>query len=82
MGNTAPSGGGIFNSGGKVTLPAGSRLTGNTANSRGGGIYRFDGTVTLDSGAIICNNMPLDNQCDGGFTGTGTCPAPSPTCPS
>ena len=78
------TGGGIFNHQFcTVVLQTGSRLTGNRALGDGSGaaIFNGNGTVTIDADVVVCSNTPLDSQCEGGFSGTGACPAPSATCP-
>lgn len=61
-GNTAPKGGGIYNSG---TLELNSNkiyITGNTATEKGGGIYNAGGSVTLTKiGYIRANTAPAGN---------------------
>lgn len=73
-GNTAGIiGGGCYADLGDWILRAGSEVTGNSA-PRAAGIYRSSGEVTLETGAIVCNNLPLNAQCEGLMT--GTCPNP------
>jgi hypothetical protein len=68
-GNTAKYGGGIcvFESSGKVTLDAASRVTGNAADptdpNNGGGILNATGTVTLSSADNVTGNTP--DNCSG-----------------
>jgi hypothetical protein len=47
-GNTAGSGGGIYNNGGTVTVGSDSTVSDNTATGRGGGIYNNGGTVMVN----------------------------------
>ncbi len=49
------NGGGIFNTGGSVTLN-GCTVTGNSASQGGGGIFNSSGTVTLNSCTITSNS--------------------------
>lgn len=78
-GNQADMGGGCFVDD-DWTFRAGSRVSGNTART-GGGIYRNLGDVTFESGVIVCDNVPLGDQCYSLVThscpnpGNGVCPA-------
>lgn len=53
-GNTADNGGGIYQTGGTLTINGGS-LIGNKATNDGGGVFQGGGTVNLQSGSIIEN---------------------------
>lgn len=55
-GNTATSGGGIYNDGGQVTMLGASRVMENEANG-GGGIYSDGGTVRIGGTAQIHTNI-------------------------
>lgn len=58
-GNSAGyQGGGIYSFGGKLTLTAGSQVTGNTAkqDSYGGGIFSYVGTSVLRAGSSVTDN--------------------------
>jgi hypothetical protein len=72
-GNTAHSGGGVFNIGrgdvssANLILKAGSTVSGNTA-AFGGGISNQLGTVTLDAGSRVSGNTA---QVGGGITNDG-----------
>ena len=55
-GGSAEEGGGIFNSGGTVTLKDKSSVTGNTASGSGGGINNEYGTVTLKDKSSVSGN--------------------------
>jgi hypothetical protein len=55
FGNTAGSGGGIYNVGGTVIV-SDSTLSGNDALYNGGGIYNIGGTVTVSSSTLSGNS--------------------------
>ena len=65
--NPAYQGGGIYNSGGTVTV-TGSSVTGNRAYE-GGGIYNSGGTVTVTGGSFISGNFAIVSE--GGGDGAG-----------
>jgi hypothetical protein len=52
--NAAGSGGGIFNSGGSVTVSA-STLSGNDGGGGGGGIFNSGGSVTVSNSTLVSN---------------------------
>ena len=55
-----PTGGGIYNHSGLVTLNDNSSITGNVAANRGGGIYNAGGSVSLNNNSFISGNIPDD----------------------
>ncbi len=79
IGNTATLGAGMGASFSTVTVRSGARVTGNIASSNGGGIQAFTGSATVEAGALVCDNLPLNAQCVGTFS--GQCPAPAEACP-
>jgi len=60
----AGTGGGIYNSGGSVTL-IGSTVTENFAQEDGGAIYNRGGTITLNDSTVTGNFAPSGLDCSG-----------------
>ena len=67
-GNSAPSGGGIYNQGGTLTV-SNSTLSGNSATQSGGGLGMNAGTVSLKN--TIVANSPSGGNCAGTITNGG-----------
>ncbi|MFT4039376.1 MAG: glycosyl hydrolase family 28-related protein [Thermomicrobiales bacterium] len=64
---------------GTTTLKAGSRVTGNAGGNYAGAALA--GPITVEAGAIVCDNTPLNKQCDSYYI-TSNCPQPaSGVCP-
>ena len=73
IGNQADEGGGCHFQGG-VALQTGSVITGNSARTAGA-IYAYSSDdVVLESDVIICDNLPLTDQC---VHVDGSCPSSS-----
>jgi len=68
--NSANTGGGLYNTGGTVTVEA-STLSSNTALRYGGGLYTTGGTVTVDASTLAHNQVTQSNYCGGGNGGGG-----------
>ena len=58
-GNSAPTGGGIFNDGGAVSLND-SHVSNNAADLTGGGIFTAAGGTTTLIGSVVADNVPDD----------------------